>query len=76
MSGREDRLASYDEIRRRFIEEPQFRIALRADPVATMEAILGELTEDERHWAQGLAFGSKSDYNLVELLRRDPLTAW
>ena len=76
MSDNPDRQASYDEIRQRFTEDPDFRIRLRADPVATLQEILGELTTEERNFAAGLAFGSTSDFNLVEQLKRRPPGAW
>lgn len=76
MSDNADRRASYDDIRQRFIEDPDFRIALRADPVAVLQEALGELTPDERSFAAGLAAGSTSDFNLVEQLKRHALTAW
>jgi hypothetical protein len=76
VSDNPDRQALYDEIRQRFIEDPDFRIKLRADPVATLQEILGELTKEERTFAAGLTLGSTSDFNLVEQLKRRPPGAW
>ena len=64
-----DRQAGYDQIRERFLADPEFRSALRADPTATLEPILGELTEQEMKWVGTLPDASTSDDELVARVR-------
>jgi hypothetical protein len=69
------RQVKYDEIRERFIADPDFRAELRADTVGTLTGILGELTEQERQWIREMPDASTSDDDLVEQLTNHAM-AW
>ena len=50
MSADPDRQATYDQLRERFSNDPEFRAELRANPTGTLQGVLGELTDEERRW--------------------------
>ena len=39
-----ERQASYDQLRERFLNDPDFRAAVTADPTGALEGVLGPLT--------------------------------
>lgn len=71
-----DRQALHDQLRERFLSDPDFRAAVTADPVATLEATLGTLTDEEREAVTTLTATPRSEEELVEHLRSGGLGSW
>lgn len=67
MSADAGREALYAQLRERFLSSPEYRAALRSDPVGTLEADLGPLGDDERRWVQDVA--GVGDEELVARVR-------
>jgi hypothetical protein len=65
MSADADRQAQYDQLRERFLSDPQFRAQVRSDPAGTLEGELGALTDEEREWISDAAPGAQTDDELV-----------
>lgn len=76
MAADEDREAQYDQIRERFLADPEFRAEMRADAVGTLTGVLGELTEQERQWVRELPDASTSEEELVDQVTTQRVGAW
>ena len=71
-----DRQARHDEIRERFLADPEFRAAVQSDPTGTLEAELGELTDEERTALSDLAAEPGSGEDIVAHIRSRGVGAW
>ena len=69
MSADADRQATHDQIRERFLTNPEYRSRLRSDPVDTLESELGTLTEEERTWIADLTAGGGTDDELIDQVK-------
>lgn len=56
-----DRQAAYDQLRERFLADPQFRTEFLADPADALGSALGQLTDAERTWVASLGDTSGDD---------------
>jgi hypothetical protein len=69
-----ERQASYQQIRERFLNDPEFRQTLRANPTGTLQAVLGDLTEEERRWTGEII--DSLDQELVERISSGRYGFW
>ena len=67
MSPEPDRQAAYDQLREKFLADPEFRSQFVADPVGTLEREFGPLTDAER--ARVASLGDVSADELVDQLK-------
>jgi hypothetical protein len=72
MTDDSSREASYEALRGRFINDPEFRSQVTSDPAGTLESVLGPLTEDERSRLERLTASPVSTDELLERVRKDP----
>jgi hypothetical protein len=76
MNASADRQALYAEIRERFLSDPEFRTEMRRDCRDTLTSVLGPLTDEEEQWVRDLPDPSKSDEELIEMVRSGRVGAW
>ena len=69
-----DRQASYDQIRERFLNDPEFRKTLRANPAGTLQVVLGDLTDEERRWTSEIV--DSLDQELVDRISAGRYGFW
>ena len=71
-----ERQAGYDQLRERFLSDPDFRAAVTADPTGALEGILGPLTPEERQAVRDILATPRSDDELVEHIRSGGVGSW
>ena len=71
-----ERQASYDQLRERFLNDPEFRAAVTADPTGALEGVLGSLTPEESQAVRDITATPRSDDELVEHIRSGGVGAW
>jgi hypothetical protein len=71
-----ERQASYDQLRERFLSDPDFRAAVTADPTGALEGVLGPLSSEESQAVRDITATPRSDDELVEHIRSGGLGAW
>jgi len=77
MSTDADRSALYEEIRQRFVNDPDFRAQMRSNTVETLESVLGELSPEERERVNsGLPDPATSDAELITRAQQKPPEFW
>ncbi len=76
MSTTDDRQSRYHEIRQRFVEDPEFRKEVRADPTSALGKVLGELTDEEKQWIAQIVDSQISEEDLIDELNRSRVKAW
>ena len=64
----------YDQIRERFLSDPEFRGTLRANPTGTLEVVLGDLTDEELRWTSEIT--DTMDQELVDQVRSGRFGFW
>ncbi len=69
-----DRQASYEQIRERFLNDPDFRKTLRANPTGTLQVVLGDLTDEERCWTSEIV--DSLDQELVDRISSGRYGFW
>ena len=76
MSTDADRSALYEEIRQRFVNDPDFRAQMRSNTVETLESVLGELSPEEREWVNSGPDPATSDAELITRAQQKPPEFW
>lgn len=71
-----ERQAGYDQLRERFLNDPEFRAAVTADPTGALEGVLGPLTPEERQAVSDITATPRSDDELVEHIRSGGVGSW
>ena len=71
-----ERQAGYDQLRERFLNDPEFRAAVTADPTGALEGVLGSLTAEESQAVSDITATPRSDDELVEHLRSGGVGSW
>jgi len=71
-----ERQAGYDQLRERFLSDPDFRAAVTADPTGALEGVLGPLTPEERQAVSDILATPRSDDELVEHIRSGGVGSW
>ena len=77
MSTNADRSALYEQIRQRFVNDPDFRAQMRSNTVGTLESVLGELSAEEREWVSSeLPDPATADADLITWVQQKPPGSW
>ena len=76
MSVDPERQAGYDQLRERFLSDPDFRAAVTADPTGALEGVLGTLTPEDSQAVSDITATPRSDDELVEHIRSGGLGSW
>lgn len=71
-----ERQAGYDQLRERFLNDPEFRAAVTADPTGALEGVLGSLTPEESQAVSDITATPRSDDELVEHIRSGGVGSW
>ena len=71
-----ERQSGYDQLRERFLSDPDFRAAVTADPTGALEGVLGPLTPEETQAVADITATPRSDDELVEHIRSGGVGSW
>ena len=71
-----ERQSGYDQLRERYLNDPDFRAAVAADPTGALEGVLGPLTPEETQAVADITATPRSDDELVEHIRSGGVGSW